>query len=93
MKYDFNLIDAFGIFDPTGRGYITRMEYINTLNLIGIYPTSKEMELLMTKYDIDRDGLIKYSEFVEIVAPKDKSFYHLLIERMPFNTDRRYLRT
>jgi len=66
---DFNLLDAFRVFDNKGRGYVTKLEFELALNEVGIYPTKDEMYLLFKRYDTDSDGLLRYSEFTKIVSP------------------------
>lgn len=40
------------------------------LNSYGIYTTENDMINLFGRFDKDKDGMIKYTEFVSEVAPK-----------------------
>lgn len=51
MRYDFNFIDAFAVFDTLSHGFITVTELEDGLNLYGIYPSYKELDLFMKNYD------------------------------------------
>jgi Ca2+-binding EF-hand superfamily protein len=51
FKSDFNLYDAFNIFDSGRVGNITIHDIREGLNQIGVYPTAEEVELFMTRYD------------------------------------------
>lgn len=46
LKEDFNLIDAFGILDPSGKGSVTPIELREGLVNLGYRPTMEEVDLL-----------------------------------------------
>lgn len=41
LRSDFNLFDAFKVFDKKSRGYLTRFETEQVLNSMQIYPTTE----------------------------------------------------
>lgn len=45
LKADFNLIDAFKIFDQPHRGFITAHVLREGLGAIGVYPTDNDIDL------------------------------------------------
>lgn len=59
LKSDFNLLDAFKVFDVNGRGAITAGEFEDGLKELGIYPTRDELYLIVRKFDKDSDGRLK----------------------------------
>jgi len=91
LQDDFNLFDAFRFFDLTEKGYITRFELKEGLNDFDVFPTTDELYLIMKKYNRDNDGLLKYSEFCDILKPKDSGYAKLLAERKPSYVDREEL--
>ena len=60
LKTDFNTLDAFRFFDISGKGYITRGELEEGLRQFTVFATNTELFLIMRKYDIDGDSLLKY---------------------------------
>jgi len=48
---DFNLHDAFGIFDISRLGSVSAADIQNGLNAIGLFPTYDECALFVTRYD------------------------------------------
>ena len=67
---DFNLIDAFRLFDPLSKGYITTVDLQDGLKEIGLYPSYEEVSLFFRRYDSDNDGRLRYSNFCEAFTPK-----------------------
>jgi len=55
MKSDFNLGDAFKMFDTNHNGAITVHELRSGLNSVGLFPTHEETDLFMTRYDKSGD--------------------------------------
>ena len=65
MKNDFNLIDAFKIFDQDCRGSVTVLDLRDGLSAIGVFPTSEEIDLFVSRYDSTGDRRINVREFNE----------------------------
>jgi Ca2+-binding EF-hand superfamily protein len=63
LKSDFNLTDAFKIFDRDYRGLISIAELRDGLSAIGVFPTSEEAELFVTRYDDSNDRRLTAREF------------------------------
>ena len=59
LQDDFNLFDAFRLFDLTEKGFITRLELREGLNDLDVFPSTNEMYLIMKRYNKDEDGLLK----------------------------------
>eukprot|EP00349_Pseudokeronopsis_sp_Brazil_P007771 CAMPEP_0202968252 /NCGR_PEP_ID=MMETSP1396-20130829/13502_1 /ASSEMBLY_ACC=CAM_ASM_000872 /TAXON_ID= /ORGANISM="Pseudokeronopsis sp., Strain Brazil" /LENGTH=94 /DNA_ID=CAMNT_0049694379 /DNA_START=1 /DNA_END=282 /DNA_ORIENTATION=+ len=45
LREDFNLIDAFGILDPTGKGFISKIELREGLMDFGLKLSTEEVHL------------------------------------------------
>ena len=68
---DFNLFDAFRIFDIDSRGWITLTDLKIGLNEIGVYPDQEELALFFKRYDKDMDNRLRFSEFSDAFSPID----------------------
>ena len=55
LKPDFNLTDAFKIFDVNYGGNISTTELREGLAAIGVFPTSEELQLFLKRYDTTGD--------------------------------------
>ncbi len=71
MQPDFNLYDAFRIFDDRNYGYITLPDFKYSLQDIGVYAPLEQLELFFKRYDRNRDGRLTYSEFCDALVPLD----------------------
>lgn len=72
---DFNLFDAFKLFDTKSKGYLTISELAtNLINALEIVPSTEEIDLVFTRYDKDRDGQLRFSEFCDAFVPYDRSY-------------------
>lgn len=83
MKTDFNLIDAFRIFDLKGLGSATLSDLRNGLKELGLQATEQELILFMKRFDKDGDDKLRYSEFVDAFLPSDKFHGSLLVQKAP----------
>ena len=73
LKRDFNLYDAFKVFDIKQRGYVTQIDFETALKYdLRVYASDEEMSLLFKKFDKNRDGVISYVEFIKGVLPESK---------------------
>ena len=63
LKSDFNLHDAFAVFDVDRDGSISPVELMEGLAAIGVYPTNEEVELFFKRYDFDKSNQIEFKEF------------------------------
>ena len=84
MKSDFNLIDGFKIFDQDSRGSITVLDIREGLSAIGVFPTSEELDLFVSRYDKTGDRRINVREFNEAFLAQD-SYYSTIVNRRPSN--------
>ena len=79
---DFNLFDAFKLFDVMAKGSLTYAELSTGLTTsLGLIPTLEELELFFNRYDKDKDGRLRFSEFCDAFVPQDKNYAQLLNQR------------
>jgi len=83
-KPDFNLHDAFRIFDVDYRGFISASDVREGLSAIGVFPTSDEVDLLIKRYDANRDLRLSFAEFSDAFLSSD-SYYSHMLNRRPSN--------
>ena len=84
QRPDFNLFDAFRVFDIDNRGFITLSDLKSGLNEIGLYPSIEELELFIKRYDKNQDSRIRFSEFTDSFTPLDP-YYGQLVNRRVSN--------
>lgn len=68
-KQDFNLIDAFNIFDSARVGEISAYDIREGLNSIDVHPTQEEVELFVGRYDRTFDHRLNFAEFSDAFLP------------------------
>ena len=83
LNPDFNVEDAFRIFELDGRGFLDKDDLKYGLNLLNIYPTDNELRLLMKRFDLQRQGAINFADFFDIVVPFEKEYRTTVEERLP----------
>jgi Ca2+-binding EF-hand superfamily protein len=66
---DFNLPDAWRIFDFCRKGSISLAEVKDGLAAIGVYPTCQELALWFRRYDQDFNNLLTMTEFSQAFIP------------------------
>jgi hypothetical protein len=74
LKSDFNMSDAFRLFDKYNNGFLYKVDLEEGLNKLAVYPTRTELNLLFRRYDSNGDGKLRYSEFTEMFMPKDRTY-------------------
>ena len=78
---DFNLADAFHVFDQPSRGFITPHVLKEGLGKIGIYPTSNDIDLWVQRYDTNGDTRITKWEFEAAFLSQDPYYASLVTRR------------
>ena len=84
-RSDFNLYDAFKIFDVTSKGYITIADLREGLAAIGVFPTSSDMELYIKRYDKFNERKVRFSDFCQSFTPQTDSYYASALNRRRSN--------
>lgn len=88
---DFNLYDAFKLFDQLGKGSLTITEVATGLiKVIGVVPSSADIELFFQRYDRDRDGHLRFSEFCDAFVPYDRNYSQMLNQRQSNRRQNQY---
>ena len=86
MHNEFNVEDAFRIFELDGRGYITNIDLKYGLSLLGIYTTPNDIKLLMRRLDLQHKGHLTYSDFFDLVTPYEKDYRTMIEHRITNNS-------
>ena len=86
LRNDFSLDDAFRVFDLDLLGSVRVFELKEGMALYGVYASHEEAQLLLNRYDLNRDGRLSFSEFSSIFLPKDASLASLLRSRPPLGS-------
>jgi len=87
LRSDYNLMDAFRLFDRKGKGIITVKEFENVFQEFNLYPAKEDIYLLIKRLDRDGDGKLKFTEFTAGFAPVQKEYYDLVKARVAINGD------
>jgi Ca2+-binding EF-hand superfamily protein len=66
---DFNVEDAFKLFDKNDKAHITEEDLKNGLNSLGLNPTDQDVKLLMKRFDLQKSGKINYADFFDMIVP------------------------
>ncbi len=69
---DFNLLDAFAMLDPAGRGNFNDLTLEQVMKKIGVNPSEEALKLYIQRYDMNEDGEIVFKEFCESFLPKNE---------------------
>ena len=85
LRSDFNVEDAFRIFELNGRGIINEADLKYGLNLLDIYASDKDIKLIMRRGDIRKNNFISYSDFFDLVVPFEKDYRNMIENRLPSN--------
>ena len=83
MRSDFNVEDAFRIFENPENGNISFSDLKNGLKQLGIFPSMKEVKLLMRRVDLKKKGFIDYSDFFDLLVPYQKKYRDNVERRIP----------
>jgi hypothetical protein len=83
LKTDFNLIDAFRIFDRNGLGVATTYDFKAGLAELGLQISESDLMLFMKRFDKDGDNKLRYSEFCDAFLPADTFHGSLLAKKAP----------
>ena len=89
---DFNLRDAFDIFDNNRSGRISTSELYSGLNSIGVYASYDEVNLFITRYDGSGDMRLDAREFESAFLAQSDSYAKNDVARRPSNYTPRPLR-
>ena len=80
---DFNCEDCFRIFEIDGKGVLYPDDIKTGLNLIGVFYSDFEVQLLFKRFDLQKRGYINYSDFFDIFVPFQREYRTIVEERKP----------
>jgi Ca2+-binding EF-hand superfamily protein len=83
LRSDFNVDDAFRIFELDGRGYLTDVDIKYGLNSLEVFPTTEEVSLLIRRYDLRGEGVLSYANFFNMLSPLDREYRRMVENRLP----------
>ena len=83
LNPDFNVEEAFRIFECNGRGFLDGNDLKCGLNLIGVYPQDYQIRLLMKRFDLQKEGCINYGDFFDMLVPFEKEYRNMVENRVP----------
>ena len=83
MNSDFNCEDAFKLFESNDKEYLDINDIKEGLNLIGLNPTEKQLNLLMKRFDLLKNGYISYADFFDMIVPFEKNQRQTVENRAP----------
>lgn len=81
LKPDFNICDAFRIFDERECGYVSLTDFKNGLTDLGISEPHEHIELFYKRFDRNQDGLIGFSEFTDAFTPHEQYYAQIISRR------------
>lgn len=81
LRSDFTLTDCFRVFDRLDRGQISPAELEDSLVLVDIRPVRDEVYLLVKRYSSLGDNQLRYSDFIEMLSPRDPEYRRILSNR------------
>ena len=80
------------VFDINGDGAVSSADIKSGLALIGIYATHDEINLFMSRCDLDKDLKITAAEFERLITPVDQTYAQLLKSRKSNGVKAQYYR-
>ena len=73
----------FSVFMKTIHDFLSKKNLEHGLNLLTIYPSNLDLDLLMSKYSLKNEGILQFGDFFDIVVPYDKEYRNKVEEKMP----------
>jgi hypothetical protein len=92
LRTDFNVDDAFGIFELDRRGYLSELDLKYGLHALDIIPSESEINLLFKRFDLRNQGAVSFDDFFVVFSPVDREYRRTLENRLP-SYYRSYLKT
>ena len=86
LRSDFNIEDAFRMFELNGRGYLTEEDLKFGLNSFGIQSSSFEIQCLLKRYDLLNKGSLNYADFFDMLVPFEKTYRAMVEHRPPISS-------
>lgn len=90
LRSDFNVEDAYRIFELDGRGIVTEADLKYGLNQLDIYASANDIKLIMRRGDVRRTGALNYGDFFDLVTPFEKDYRTMVENRLPSSFSPQY---
>lgn len=81
LRSDFTLYDGFRVFDYDNNGYAELDDIIEAFEVFHIHPSREEARLFMTRFDLNKNNRLNYSEVTEVFTPLSESSSKILRHR------------
>ena len=83
IRPDFNVEDAFRIFENPQNDIISCSDLQNGLKQLGVGASPNEIKFLMRRGDAQRKGHLNFSDFFDLLVPFEKKFRDNVERRLP----------
>ncbi len=83
LQKDFNPEDAFRIFENENKGFLTKEDLKDGLNLLNVYSTDLDIRLLMKRFDLKKQNIINFADFFDMIVPYDKEIRDFVENKIP----------
>lgn len=81
LRADFNLEDAYRMFDNNTRGFITAKDMSDTLNFLDLHPSTEDLYTWFRRFDQNSDGRLTFRDFCCMFTPQQCEYRKLLKNR------------
>lgn len=81
LRPDFVVAQLYAFFDITGKSRVSLLEFYNGLIDLGIVPNKEDLTITVKEFDKSSRGYLDYEDMFRMVAPQDKQFKNILVER------------
>ena len=82
-RQDFNIDDAFLIFSNPENKVITPSDLQRGLKELNLYPSIKEIKLIMKRADTENKGYLNFEDFFDLLIPYLHDYRENLDKRIP----------
>ena len=86
LRSDFNWEQVFRIFELEGRGFLEKNDLITGFNRFDLMPKDLDIDLLLKRYDLKKEGNISYPNFFELIVPFSKC-HRMMVDKRKINDE------
>ncbi len=83
LKSDFNIEEAFRIFETAERNYLIDKDLKSGLHLLKVYVNDTHIRLLMKRFDLEKKSFLNFSDFFDMIVPFEKDYRNMVEKRYP----------
>ena len=88
LREDISLKSLFCIFDYNKKNKISKKEFkVVCKKILGLYPTSDQVNLVYKRYDKDKDNDLNLKEFLNMIKPLKEEYACFLFNKEKNNND------